>query len=123
MSETFVIDRGPRESSVEFIGDCLGSASSHAPTKKFWTEITIYRTRAGKYVTHILGNTSVPGKIQRHTVHVYNTAKEMITGLCQDGAMSKLAYEAADQAADVDDEMFDALDVHDEVQSRSIHID
>ena len=44
---------------VQFTGTMLSTASSQRPDALRWTEITIYRTQAGKYVVHKVGRTVV----------------------------------------------------------------
>ncbi len=124
MSDSFVIERGNHAGPVNFEGDMLGSATSHSPSKSFWTEITVYRTVGQQYVVHINGATSVPGKVQRHTVNVYKTASEVIVGLIgKNGNMSALAYETLDMAADDDVELCESLDAYDVQTAQPTNID
>jgi hypothetical protein len=45
--------------TVQFTGVLLSTASSQRPDALRWTEISIYRTQAGKYVIHKVGRTVV----------------------------------------------------------------
>jgi len=62
---------------IAFEGELLASESSREPygdRSKFWREIAIYRRTGGAYVVHSVGRTSVPGKIDRHSVFVATSA-------------------------------------------------
>lgn len=48
-----------RDRELTFTGVLLGRSSSQAPGKRRWSEVTIYRTEAGKYVVEGVGRTNV----------------------------------------------------------------
>ena len=73
---------------IAFEGELLASESSQEPygdRSKFWREIAIYRRADGAYVVHSIGRTSVPGKVDRHSVFVATSARDVYANLVPAG--------------------------------------
>jgi hypothetical protein len=108
---TSVIAEDGRE--IRFHGDRLGYASSHWAGKNRWIEMSIYKTRGGKYVIAGVGCTNVPGEVQRNWAHVCEDPEGAIESLYlydEDGVryMTRTAREALTQACAQDPALRDA---------------
>lgn len=66
---------------LEFQGEELGHASSDAPDKARWFEVTIYQTATGRYVVHGVGMSRVPGEDNRHWAVVCEGAHDVVDAL------------------------------------------
>jgi EXLDI family protein len=79
---------------LTFKGARLASATSHTHNNNGrWTEIDIYRTRAGMYVVWVVERTQWEREADRHTAHVCDTGSAVIEAITQDGWLSDLAKE------------------------------
>lgn len=69
-----------------------------------WTEIRIYRTSTGKYVTEMIGRSIVDGERDRIDVRVHHQPGDVPDGLRRQpkNYLTKLALEALDEAAEND---------------------
>lgn len=112
MSTTFTIERHA-DVPLTFDGEVLASLSTHKPTATHWTELRIYKTESGKYVTESIGCTTVHGQHPLITVHVCDNAQAVRYALQQyDGGrkyMTDLALEAIEMAARIEPALSDAL--------------
>lgn len=90
---------------LEFTGELLVDVDSKDDRPR-WQEIRIYRTDSGKYVTEVVGRSSVPGERTFITVQVHDDPADVRIGLYrkQNGRryLSDLAFEALEGAAEVD---------------------
>jgi hypothetical protein len=89
---------------LEFEGMLLADISSREEASPRWTEIRIYRTSRGSYVTEMIGATTVPGERERRDVKVLNDPTEIPEALKRQprGYLTILALEALDLAAEKD---------------------
>jgi hypothetical protein len=87
---------------VKFAGWMLTEVSSHSnqgPSQNRWTEISIYRTRGGKYIVQIVGLTCYQGESNRYEVTVCATEDEVVKALeGGEGQLGWLAKDALDEA-------------------------
>lgn len=95
--ETFELscDQGP---DIRFQGEKIASASSFkhdGPRNIRWTELTLYRTQAGKLVCAEVGRTKWQGERTRHNVHVATDEGELVK-LLGYGWLAKDLYADAD---------------------------
>ena len=92
-----------RERELVFVGELLGSSSSHSPGKTRWSEVEIYQTVDGEYVVAGIGRSTVPGDKDLCWAHVCGTAAAAVEQLHQYDdddvryitALSRRAIEAA----------------------------
>ena len=97
---------------LRFVGEELASASSEAPGKLRWFEVTIYRTAndgpgAARYVVHGVGVSDVAGEDDRHWAAVCATAHEVLMALYREGEdgvrfLPRTSQYALEDAAEVD---------------------
>ncbi len=85
------VDNSP---DIKFYGEKLGIASSKARGAKRWTVLTIYKTRAGKYVCHKEGQSLMPDERLKSSCIVAETPAEVIDFFGQ-GPLSKELYKDA----------------------------
>lgn len=84
------------EQPIQFTGRLLAfvsSDSTYAPRQR-WTEITIFRTQAGKYVIFKVGRSVVEGERDLNSTRVCETAEGVIESLRMidhDGVMTMRA--------------------------------
>jgi hypothetical protein len=67
-----------------------------------WTEIRIYRTNSGKWVTEMVGRTKHSHEVDRRKATVCETAEQVPTSLPRTGStnyLTHLALEALREAA------------------------
>lgn len=102
---------------LAFEGECLADLSSRESGRPRWTEIRIYRTSTGKYVTEVVGRSSVPSEVDRLNVRVVDTADGIAEALARKGNdrhtivpgdpnrsyLTELAIEAIEKAAESDE--------------------
>jgi hypothetical protein len=85
---------------LKFTGDIIADVSSHSyqgPNQNRWTEITVYRTKGGKYVVSSIGRTCWQGEHDRHDATLCDTPEAVLDALRQDGYLSWIAKEALDE--------------------------
>lgn len=109
----FTIERND-DLPLEFDGEILAEVSSRQGSGQGrWTEIRIYRTDTGRYVTEMVACSDHPGESDRAHVQVFDAADEISRGLQRrDGArryMTNIAQHAMREAARKDDAIADAL--------------
>lgn len=85
------IDNAP---DIRFYGERLGEASSRTRDSKRWTVLTLYKTRAGKFVCHKEGQTLMPDEKLKSSCLVADTEAQIIEFFGQ-GPLSKELYHAA----------------------------
>jgi hypothetical protein len=87
---------------VKFAGYVMADVTSHSnqgPSQNRWTEISIYRTRGGKYIVQIVGLTCYQGESNRYEVTVCATEDEVVKALeGGEGQLGWLAKDALDEA-------------------------
>lgn len=105
---SFRIDRDGM-SALEFDGVCLARVSTHRAWKHRWTELEIYRTEGGKYVSVSVGQSTQSGEDALRSARVCHTAQELVQSFISRsrGSLSQPALAVLDDAAAVDD----AIDV------------
>jgi hypothetical protein len=100
--EQFIVKRdGKRD--LKFAGEKLATVSSSANNARSdysgspgrWTELTLYRTAAGKYVCSQIGYTSWQGEKDRYSGQTCD-AVDQIQEFFGHGWLAKELYEAAD---------------------------
>jgi hypothetical protein len=90
---------------LEFDGELLADVSSRLEDARRWLEVRIYKTASGKYVTELVGETTVPGEGTRRTVRVIDKPEDLHEGLTRDPGdgrqpfITKTALDALDDAA------------------------
>lgn len=90
---------------LEFDGEIIADVSSRLERQPRWTEVRIYKTSTGKFVTEVLGLSDYAGERERREVHVVADAEGVIQALhrrSEDGTRSyltKTALDALDEAA------------------------
>ncbi len=94
----------PAHADLLFTGELLADVSSKDnPRQSRWTEIRIYRTTKGLYVTEDIGRSIVPNEKDRVSVHVCSTVDDLRVALQrrQDGRvfLRSLAVQAIREAA------------------------
>lgn len=62
---------------LSFEGCLLGEVSTWRPTKRYWTEIRGWRTRAGKLVVQTIGRSMIEEEDDRIRTGVFDTETEM----------------------------------------------
>lgn len=74
--------RLPRPQNVDLVfdGDLLSEKSSAAPGAPRWLETRIYLTASGKYVTEMVGRSTLPGEQDKITVNVYDRPGDVRLG-------------------------------------------
>ena len=71
---------------LEFTGECLADTSSRERADQpRWSEVRIYRTDSGKYVTEMIGRSIVPGEIDRINVQVVDQPDGIRAALARKG--------------------------------------
>lgn len=100
---TFRIPR-PGQVDLAFNGTLLTDQSSQDDRPR-WTEIRIYRTESGKWVTEQVGRSEVRGEVDRYAVAVCDTPVTVRTSLQPNGYLTELALEALDRAAEADPDL------------------
>lgn len=69
-----------------FEGECLADVSSRdGSAQQRWSEVRIYRTASGRYVTGMTGRSVVPGEVDRIDVKVVERAEEIGAALSRRG--------------------------------------
>jgi hypothetical protein len=96
---------------LEFEGTVLTDLSSQEDNIPRWTEIRIYKTSRGSYVTEMVGATTVSGERERRDVKIVNSPAELADALKRQprGYLTKLALEALDEAAENDPDIRPAV--------------
>lgn len=94
---------------LQFEGEMLCNVSTREPGQSRWTEIHIYKTNTGRWVTEVLGRSNVYHEHDIISAVVSNTPKELRDSLLRtkDGRtfMSDIAFEALEEAAKKDPEI------------------
>ncbi len=99
--ENYIVKRdGDRD--LKFTGTVIADVSSHSyqgPNQNRWSEITVYRTKGGKYVVSTIGRTCWQGEHDRHGATLCDTPEAVVDALRQeeDGYLSWLAKTALDE--------------------------
>lgn len=100
--------RLPRHDDVdlEFEGECLVNMSSFVQGQSRWTEIRIYKTNKGAWVTEVVGRTTVPGENDRFNVAVHRKPEHVRFGLMRrqggERYITDMGRKALAKAAQVD---------------------
>lgn len=96
------------ESELIFNGVELARVDSENPTKKYWTELAIFRTAAGKYVIERIGRARSANKRDWFGARVVDTAEEVIDAMRdpkRDNRLNSLAISCLDQASEFDEDL------------------
>lgn len=107
-ADRYTIERDG-QAPLAFDGFYLGGKSSRRDDKSRWTEIHIYVTEGDKFVVHVAGMSVVPGEVARNTVSVHEDAVSMVKGMAKRHGLSFVARGALEEAAELDDEVREAL--------------
>lgn len=91
---------------LAFDGDLLSERSSRRDGVSRWTEVRVYSTVTGLWVTELVGRSTLPGQVDRRTVTVCRTPTEVRAGLMRPGNgapyLTDLAFDALEDAIDKD---------------------
>lgn len=115
--------RIPRHDNVDLVlqdGELLADLSSREnDEQQRWTEVRVYRARAGRYVTEMVGRSTNRGEHDRRNVNVYDNPADVRLGFLrprtgQPGVtyLTALAEEAIEIAARKYPELSAALEEH-----------
>jgi hypothetical protein len=96
------------EADVRFTGERIAEASSSAErsrgdysgTTGRWTELSLYRTKGGKYVCHSVGRTQWQGEHDRYATEVCNSEAAVVNYLGHGWLAKELYAEAGIDAAE-----------------------
>ena len=94
------------EQPVHFTGELLASITTDDGLKDRWTEIEIYRTRAGSYIIHKNGNSRLPDDRVLHSSQVSETPEGCIESLRSYDDDGVMYMRATDKCV-----LLDAMDV------------
>lgn len=76
-NERIVLER-TNKAGIEFKGRLLASSTSDPhKIKSRWTEIKLFKSVEGKFITQILGLSNVKGEVTRSTVKIAETPEEL----------------------------------------------
>lgn len=96
-----------------FEGKLLSEVSSHRDGMAHWSEIRVYRTDSGQWVTEVVGRTTKPGEVDRSTVVAHKQPEHVRTALMRnrDGArfLTNMGRKALFDAAQTDPALEPAL--------------
>lgn len=94
----------PGALDLEFDGQLLSNVSSREGTALRWTEVRIYRTSTGRYVTEVVGRSVADGEKDRLDVKIVDNPQELPKALERQpgGYLTMIALDALDDAADHD---------------------
>jgi hypothetical protein len=99
--------------------EILGFGSSRTPGKDRWSEVTIVGTERSYFVA-VVGKSCAPGEVDFNTGLLFRTARDLVRGLVRrpetPGAqpyMPRYSREALDSAAELDQDVFEALKSYD----------
>lgn len=100
--EQFIVKRDG-ERDLKFVGEKIASvssssnnaSSSYSGSTGRWTELTLYRTKGGKYVCQQIGRTCWQGEKDRYSGLVCETA-DKVAEFFGHGWLAKELYEAAE---------------------------
>lgn len=102
-----------------FHGRILAESSSRRPGKDRWTDLELYRTVGGNYITVIIGNSTRPSDEIIRSAHRHADATAAVRSFCarDAGRMSLPAINLLDNAAGMDEAIAAAYDaLEDEVE-------
>lgn len=103
--EHFIVERWDQP-AVEFDGVLLAERSSRTDNEPRWQEVRIYRTSTGKYVTEVVGRSTVEGESDILNVRIYRKAEKVRLGLYRRHGgrefLTDTAFEALEEAAQKD---------------------
>jgi hypothetical protein len=86
-----LINDGDRD--VRFTGELLGKVTSERPEgSDRWTELALYRTKEGFYVTEEIGRTRWQGEYDKHTVYTCDDTIETVFEVLGGGWLAKSLY-------------------------------
>ena len=115
----FVIERAG-DVDLAFDGECLIDVSSRKPGQDYWTEIRIYRTDSGKYVSEHVGCSAL-GERDRRNVQVVDDPAQLREALkrrkkapgetvAKPAYLTDFALSVLEDAADIDPAIAAALE-------------
>jgi hypothetical protein len=88
------------EPDLRIAGELLGDASSHShqgPKQNRWEEVTLYRTKGGKYAAAVTRRSQWQGENDTHTAVIASGARELLEALEGEDVVD-LAKEALSEA-------------------------
>lgn len=96
-----------------FDGDLLAEVSSHVPGMSRWSEVRIYSTSNGQWVTEVVGRTTHVGEVDRSHVAVHQDVNKVRFGLMRTDKgkryLTDMGYQALEEAAQADPHLAPAL--------------
>ena len=101
--ETYTVERD-NERDITFTGERIGFGTSRTPYKDDrWTELSLYKTKGGKFVCSEIGYTKWQGEQTRYKAEVCETTEEVVEFFGH-GWVSKELYSDAgiDTAINID---------------------
>ena len=98
---------------VTFDGELLAFVSTASQFKPRWVELALYRTEGHRYVTAVVGQSSLPGETPRPTIRVHDTAVQAVKSFVQKrgGEISQPAIALLEEAALKDSDIDEVLDI------------
>lgn len=109
--------RYPGNPLIELPAEVLGMGSSAVPGKERWGSATILRVEGGTYAVALCGHSLVTGETDRWHLHVFNDATDAVKAMVRGRYLPRHCYEAAEEAAQHDRAIAEALDSYDEAVS------
>jgi hypothetical protein len=71
----------PGDVALTFLGELLGSGTSHKPGRAHWSEVSVYRTPGASYVAVVSGKSRRPGETTYWRMLVFRGAEPLVTAL------------------------------------------
>ena len=93
-SHTVKAGNGP---DLAFEGTLLGSVTSHRAGNPRWTELSLFKTKAGSYVSQVIGKSSVAGENNRYR-SAHGTVDIALGIFKRNGDLTWLAKDLLEQA-------------------------
>lgn len=100
--------------ALEFNGEELAHVSTRTATKRRWTELRLFRTAGGKYVTAVVGDSTVDGEDRICSGAVHESASDAVVSFANrrgaQGRISGPAIELLVEAGRLDPAVAEALE-------------
>ena len=85
---------------LRFIGEAIGNGSTRGHSSTRWTNVSIYRTKGGKWVANVVNRTQWEGEHDYAKAQPFESPKELIKFLCDnEERLGRASQEACENAA------------------------
>lgn len=91
--ETTIVKRD-NDKDIKFCGEEIAAASSNTHSNFRWSELTLYKTKGGKFICQEIGVTCVDGETDRHSAEICETIDE-VNAFFGNGWLAKELYDNA----------------------------